>query len=98
MIACMNYSLGLNPHQGGGLGQMVEIVIIWPAFPFLNYAHRFISDVTDGARLKFPLFCHAACSFLPAAAVWDLWKAGVSPAGSGRDACGGLAAELSSSV
>lgn len=48
MIACMNYSLGLNQHQGGGLGQMVEIVIIWPAFPSPNYAHRFSSDVTDG--------------------------------------------------
>lgn len=101
MIACMNYSLGLNQHQGGGLGQMAEIVIIWPALPSLNYAHRFSSDVTDGRWAEIcPVVRRAVCSSLLAPAVGDLWKAGASPTGSclGRDACGGPAAELSSSV
>lgn len=72
MIACINYSLGLNQHQGGGLGQMVEIVIIWPAFPSLNYGHGFISNITHGSQLKspprgftkrVPFFCCVLCSF-----------------------------------
>lgn len=54
MIACINYFLGLNQHQSGGLGQMVEIVIIWPAFRSLNVAHGFISDIIDGSQLKYP--------------------------------------------
>lgn len=54
MIACINYLLGLNQHQGGGPGQMVEIVIIWPASPSLNVAHGFIGDIIDGSQLKYP--------------------------------------------
>lgn len=53
MIACINYFLGLNQHQGGGPGQMVEIVIIWPVFPSLNVTHGFISDIIDGSQLKY---------------------------------------------
>lgn len=74
MIACINYFLGLNQHQGGGPGQMVEIVIIWPAFASLNVAHGFISDITDGSQLKcpsgsteiVPVFCRFQFSLMPA--------------------------------
>lgn len=75
MIACINYFLGLNQHQGGGLGQMAETVIIWRAFPSLNVARGFISDIIDGSQLKHPsgpteivppfffFFCFVVCRF-----------------------------------
>lgn len=89
MIACINYFLGLNQHQSGGLGQMVEIVIIWPAFRSLNVAHGFISDIIDGSQLKYPswsteivrfFFLRCRVSFTVFAHTCTLWKAELAAA------------------
>lgn len=91
MIACINYFLGLNQHQGGGPGQMVEIVIIWPVFSSLNVAHGFISDIIDGSQLRYPsgsteivpflLFCHVSITvFAHARTLQLVWKAGLAAA------------------